>query len=56
MGRGCAWGNCQSLRDIWTANLQTAVVVGRCIAPNGGGIREHRANKQFIESDFIGKG
>jgi hypothetical protein len=54
MGRG-APGVTQSLGDIWTAKMQTAVVVVRCIAPNGGGIWGHRANKQFIESDFIGK-
>jgi hypothetical protein len=26
-------------------NLQAAVVVGQCVAPYGGGICKHRANK-----------
>jgi hypothetical protein len=43
---GCAPGvSAKHAETFGLRNLQTAVVVGRCVAPDGTGICGHRANK-----------
>ena len=32
--------------------LQSAIVVERCVAPNGGGVNDYEANDQFIQNEF----